>query len=497
VPLRKLIVPLSLLLAVVAGGATNAGSLSAAVGNFLQKDRQPQQSPASEQAEQRVPENQTEIQLSFAPVVKKVVGSVVNVYGSQSRRKFRSPFAGDPFFERFFGVPQSRGRSSLGSGVIVAANGIVLTNNHVVENMDSVKVAMADGREFDCEIVLKDDKSDLAVLKIDADETFTPIEIGDSDAVEVGDLVLAIGNPFGVGQTVTSGIVSAVSRSLAGVNDYGFFIQTDAAINPGNSGGALVDMHGRLIGINTMIYSRSGGSIGIGYAVPSNMTRVILNSAESGDKVKRPWIGATFRNVTAEIADSLGMDRPAGALVVDVDDNSPAEKAGLKPGDIVLSINGLSVDHPDVLGYRLDTIGIGKNAEFELLSRGKRKKAQIQLLEPPETVPRDVREMSHDSPLFGASFANLSPALAEEIGMSGSLQGVVAIEVEPDSLAAFNGLHKGDIVAEVNGVEVESTRQLQQLMDEPMRAFQLVVNRDGQSYVFERNGRYFRQYRRG
>jgi Do/DeqQ family serine protease len=494
--LRKLI-PFSFLVAISVVGAANAQGLRDTLGNLFQHGTG--KAPVGEPAEEtkRVPENQTEVQLSFAPVVKKVVGSVVNVYGSQTRQQFRSPFVGDPFFERFFGVPAQRGRSSLGSGVIVSEDGIVLTNNHVVENMDSVKIAMADGREFECEIVLKDDKSDLAVLKIDSDETFAPIEIADSDAVEVGDLVLAIGNPFGVGQTVTSGIVSAVSRSLAGVNDYGFFIQTDAAINPGNSGGALVDMNGRLIGVNTMIYSRSGGSIGIGYAVPSNMTRVILNSARTGDKVKRPWIGATFRNVTAEIAESLGLDRPSGALVISVDKESPSEQAGLKPGDVILSVNGLPVEHPDVLGYRLDTIGIGHTAEIEMLSRGKQAKAEVKLLEPPETVPRDIREMPQNSPLFGAAFANLSPALANEIGMPSSFRGVVAIEVQPDSRAAFNGLQKGDIVAEFNGVEVESSRQLQQIMGEPLRAWQLVVNRAGQFFVFERNGSYFRHYRRG
>jgi S1-C subfamily serine protease len=231
--------------------------------------------------------------------------------------------------------------------------------------------------------------------------------------------------------------------------------------------------------------------------VPSNMTRVILNSARTGDKVRRPWIGATFRNVTAEIADSLGLERPSGALVMSVDKESPSEKAGLKPGDVILSVNGLPVEHPDVLGYRLDTIGIGNVAELDMLSRGKKEKVEVTLLEPPETVPRDIREMPQDSPLNGAAFANLSPALANEIGVPSSFRGVVAVEVMPDSRAAFNGLQKGDIVAEFNGVEVESSRQLQQIMDEPMRAWQLVVNRDGQYYVFERNGSYFRHYRRG
>jgi len=211
----------------------------------------------------QVPSGREQIQLSFAPIVKRVSGSVVNVYAARQVQQ-RSPFSGDPFFEHFFGpngfgLPQRRKQQSLGSGVVVSRDGVILTNNHVIENMDEVKVAFTDGREFECEIVLRDKKSDLAVLRVKDKVDLEPLEIGDSDGVEVGDLVLALGNPFGVGQTVTSGIVSAVSRSLAGINDYGYFIQTDAAINPGNSGGALVDMSGRLIGINTAIYSRSGG----------------------------------------------------------------------------------------------------------------------------------------------------------------------------------------------------------------------------------------------
>lgn len=443
----------------------------------------------------RVPASRAEMQLSFAPVVRKVADSVVNVYGSRKRSEFRSPFAGDPFFERFFGKPKRRGGSSLGSGVIVGDNGTILTNNHVIENMDSVKIAFADGREFECEIVLKDKKSDLAVLKAKGDVEFKPIEIGDSDSVQVGDLVLAIGNPFGVGQTVTGGIVSAVSRSLAGINDYGFFIQTDAAINPGNSGGALVDMKGRLIGVNTMIYSKGGGSIGIGYAVPSNMAKVVLRSARTGDRVNRPWIGAWFGNVTPEIAESLEMSRPAGALVVGVTHNSPAEKAGLKPGDIVLSINGRKVDHPETLGYRLDTIGIGNDAELEILSRSIRKRINMALLAPPETVPRDIRRLPENSQLAGAVVANLSPALAQEAGINRAVEGVVVLAVSRDSPAGYNGIAKGDIIRSVNGTKVESTQQLELLVQRRARGWQLVVERNGQFHVYEREGPFLRHYR--
>ena len=444
----------------------------------------------------RVPASRAEIQLSFAPVVERVADSVVNVYGTQSRSQFQSPFAGDPFFERFFGTPRQRGKSSLGSGVIVDGNGTILTNNHVVENMDSLKVALADGREFDAEIVLKDKKSDLAVLKAEVDDELRPIEIGDSDAVQVGDLVLAIGNPFGVGQTVTSGIVSAVSRSLAGVNDYGYFIQTDAAINPGNSGGALVDMNGRLIGINTMIYSRSGGSIGIGYAIPSNMTRVILNSAETGDRVTRPWIGASFRNVSAEIAESLDLDRPLGALVVDVLDDSPAAEAGLRPGDVILAVNGQAIQHPDALGYRMDTIGVGQEAELEILSRSSRKSVRVALLAPPETVPRDIRSLPRGSELYGAAVANLSPALAQEAGLTSGVEGVVVLQVGRGTPAAYLGVARGDIILSVNNVDVENTRQLENLTTREATDWQIVVKRGDAEYVFEIDGPFLRRYRR-
>jgi Do/DeqQ family serine protease len=444
-----------------------------------------------------VPESRSQIQLSFSPVVKKVAPSVVNIYGTRRAPQFRSPFAGDPFFERFFGRQKRRqDHSPLGSGVIVSSDGVVLTNNHVIERMDDVKIVLADGREFECEIVLKDEKSDLAVLRIEGDATFVPIEIADSDAVEVGDLVLAVGNPFGVGQTVTSGIVSAVSRSLAGINDYGYFIQTDAAINPGNSGGALIDIEGRLIGINTMIFSKSGGSVGIGYAVPSNMTRVVLNSARTGNKVTRPWIGATFRDVTSEIAESLGMDRPIGALVLEVNSDSPADDAGLQRGDVVLEVNGNVVEHPDALGYRFDTAGVGKTAKITVLSRSKRKTLEVALIAPPETRPRDIRDMPENSVLWGARAANLSPAMAQEIGIGHETSGVVLLEVVRNSPAAFNGMQRGDIIHEINNVQIEDTETLEEIVQQNYPTWEFVVERGGKTFVFARNGGFFRQFLR-
>ena len=263
-----------------------------------------------------LPQSRTEIQLSFAPLVKQTANAVVNVYAEKMVER-RSPFADDPFFEQFFGqqMPnRSEKQSSLGSGVIVGKNGIVVTNNHVIADADDIKVALADGREFACTIVLKDDRLDLAVLKIKSDGPFETIPLGDSDAVEVGDLVLAIGNPFGVGQTVTSGIVSALARNQIVSGDFGFFIQTDAAINPGKSGGALIDMNGQLIGINTAIFSRGGGSNGVGFAIPANLVKVFVASAEGGNgSFTRPFIGASFEPVTSEVAEALGLDRARGA----------------------------------------------------------------------------------------------------------------------------------------------------------------------------------------
>ncbi len=269
--------------------------------------------PAAAQ-DRRVPSSPAELRLSYAPIVQRVQPAVVNVYAAKVVQN-RNPLLDDPIFRRFFGVPgqqQEQVQRSLGSGVIVDASGLVVTNVHVIEGADQVKVSLSDKREFEAEIVLKDSRSDLAVLRLkDTKEKFPALEFTNSDELLVGDVVMAIGNPFGVGQTVTHGIISALARTQVGITDYQFFIQTDAAINPGNSGGALVDMNGRLAGINTAIYSRSGGSQGIGFAIPANMVRVVVASAKGGGKaVKRPWLGAKLQAVTPEIAEK---SRPAFA----------------------------------------------------------------------------------------------------------------------------------------------------------------------------------------
>ena len=297
--------------------------------------------------------------------------------------------------------------------------------------MTYIRVVLADKREFMAKILLADERSDLAVLKIDVgDEELAALPFGDSDNLDVGDLVLAIGNPFGVGQTVTSGIVSALARTQVGISDYQFFIQTDAAINPGNSGGALVNMAGELVGINTAIFSRSGGSIGIGFSIPSNMVKTVVQSAENGTKVQRPWIGADMQDVTADIADSLGFARPEGALVVGFHPKSPFFLAGLKQGDVILAIDGHPIENAREFGYRIATSKIGQQTIVEYQHNGKLLEANVKLIAAPETTQREDTLLKQRSPLQGMVVANLSPAVAEELGVPTLISGVVALEIK-------------------------------------------------------------------
>jgi len=439
--------------------------------------------PAAGQDARTVPQSRTEMQLSFAPLVKQTANAVVNVYAERVVER-RSIFEGDPFFEEFFGqqMPnRTQKQSSLGSGVIVGKSGIVVTNNHVIEGADDIKVALADGREYPSKVILKDERVDLAVLKIESDEEFGVLPLGDSDAVEVGDLVLAIGNPFGVGQTVTSGIVSALARNQVKAGDFGFFIQTDASINPGNSGGGLINMNGELIGINTAIFSRGGGSNGVGFAIPANLVKVFVASAEGGSTTfDRPFVGATFDPVTSEVAEALGLRRARGALVSAVLPDSPAEKAGLKPGQVVTAVNGISVEHPDALGYRLATVGIGGEAKLTVSTNGEEEDLTIALDRAPETTPRDERLIEGRNPFSGAVVANLSPRLAEELRMPAGSVGVVVTEVNRGSPAARIGLQPRDIVIELNGTSVASTEILAGLAAEDPAIWRVEIERDGQ-----------------
>jgi Do/DeqQ family serine protease len=436
------------------------------------------------QAQRVVPRERGEVMLSYAPVVKRVAPAVVNVYASRIEQRPNNPLFDDPIFRQFFGgggPPRGRVAQSLGSGVIVDASGLVVTNHHVIEGMTDVKVSLADKREFEAEIVLRDQRTDLAVLRIKGGSNFPVLELGDSDALEVGDFALAVGNPFGVGQTVTQGIVSALARTQVGISDFGFFIQTDAAINPGNSGGALVDLNARLVGINSAIYSRSGGSMGIGFAIPVNMVKVVIATAKGGGKiVKRPWLGATLQSVSHEIAESLGLERSTGALVAEIVDRSPAAESGLKRGDIITSVDGQAVDDPEALGYRLATKPLGGVASLGVQRGGKSVIAPLKLQSAPETPPRETIKLTGNSPFAGATAMNLSPAVQEELGGAVGREGVVVADVEESSIAANVGIQKGDIVLAVNDAKIARTSDLKQATQNRQRLWKLTINRGGQ-----------------
>jgi Do/DeqQ family serine protease len=401
-----------------------------------------------------------------------------------------SPFFNDPFFRRFFGeqfgVPRERIQNSLGSGVIVSSDGLVVTNYHVIRGSgdSEITVALRDGREFPAELILKDEQTDLAVLRLDEDGAeFPAIQFANSDGLEVGDLVLAIGDPFGVGQTVTSGIVSALARTKVGISDYQFFIQTDAAINPGNSGGALVDMDGHLVGINTAIFSKSGGSHGIGFAIPSNMVRLIVQSALQGGKVQRPWFGASLQPLTSDLADSLGLDRPSGALVTRVHAKGPAQKAGLQVGDVVINVDDQAVQDPEAFQYRFVTKGVGGTAELELYRQGQRFHTTITLIPPLEDPPRNERVLDGRHPLAGSKVANLSPAVSAELGLDDdSKTGVVVLEVPRRSHAGRLGLRRGDIIAGMNDQEIASVKELVVLLQARGGGWRLAVERGGKIF---------------
>ena len=433
--------------------------------------------------ERRLP-TQSELRLSYAPVVQHVAPAVVNVYAAKVVQN-RNPLLDDPIFRRFFGGGAGGGgnqlQRSLGSGVIVDATGLVVTNNHVIEGADEVKVSLADKREFEATLVLKDPRTDLAILRIkDGHERFPVLDFADSDAVQVGDVVLAIGNPFGVGQTVTHGIVSALARTQVGISDYQFFIQTDAAINPGNSGGALVDLTGKLVGINTAIFSRSGGSQGIGFAIPANMVRVVVGSAKTGgNAVVRPWLGAKLQAVTADIADSMGLKRPTGALIANVAPNSPAARAGLKAGDLIMSVDSQDVEDPNAFDYRFATKPLGGSAKLGVLRAGREQAVTVALQSAPET-PRDEIVIRSRSPFSGVKIANLSPALADELQVRNVEEGVVIVDIDTGSYARNLGFQRGDVIEEVNGERIAKTHDLERLSAVPNRSWRIIILRGGQ-----------------
>ena len=433
--------------------------------------------------DRRVPASAAELRLSYAPIVQRVQPAVVNVYAAKMVQN-RNPLLDDPIFRRFFGVPGQQPEQmqrSLGSGVMVDPSGLVVTNVHVIEGADQVKVSLSDKREFEAEIVLKDSRSDLAVLRLkDSHEKFPTLDLANSDELMVGDVVLAIGNPFGVGQTVTHGIISALARTQVGITDYQFFIQTDAAINPGNSGGALVDMTGRLAGINTAIYSRSGGSQGIGFAIPANMVRVVVATAKSGGKaVKRPWLGARLQSVTPEIAESLGLRLPSGALVASVVPNSPAARAGLKSSDLIVAVDGQTIEDPNAFDYRFATHPLGGTSQIDVQRGGKPVKLAIPLETAPD-IGRNEIVLSSRSPFQGAKVANISPAVADELHLDTDTEGVVVTDLGDDTTAANVGFQKGDIILAVNNQKIAKTSDLEKATHESARLWRITLMRGGQ-----------------
>ncbi len=438
-----------------------------------------------------VPVSIQQMQLSFAPLVKKTGPAVVNIYAKrvvQEQMRSISPFLNNPFFNQFFNAPEFGGSTreriekSLGSGVIVGSDGVIATNHHVIKDATEISVVMSDGREYTAQKLLDDPRTDLAILKIDAKGEKLPVlELADSDAVEVGDLVLAIGNPFGVGQTVTNGIVSAMARTDIGISDYSFFIQTDAAINPGNSGGALVDMQGRLIGINSTIVSSSGGSLGIGFAIPANMVKTIIDAAQHGNKVHRPWTGMIGQNITSDMVESLGLKSAQGSLVAQVIKEGPADKVGIKSGDVILSINGKDIQDPIALKFRLATIALGSPIKLQVSRGGKLFEVTMTAAAPPENPPRDETLIKGANPFSGAVVANLSPALTEEMGSFASETGVVIYKVEGGTASRF--LQRGDIIVSLNGEKINSVSQLNDLLQKHDKMQWRIQLRRGQQVI--------------
>ena len=426
--------------------------------------------PPLPSAARRAPTDAAQVKLSYAPVVKKVRDAVVNI---SSKRVVRQV---DPFFEMFgAGVPRARVEGSLGSGVVVRSDGVIVTNNHVIEGGQEITVSLPDRREFPARIILADPKADLAVLKIDAKDLPT-LAISQGEDLQVGDLVLAIGNPFGVGQTVTNGIVSALNRTDVGGG--ASYIQTDAAINPGNSGGALVDMDGNLIGVNSMILSRSGGSQGVGFAIPGPVVRQVVEAALGGRKeVSRPWLGVAGQPVTSEIARSLGLDRPEGVLLADVYPGSAAARAGFKQGDAILTVDGQPVDDEASLNYRIGTRKPGEDVTLTYQRGGAPHNIKVAVDAPPSR-PRDEQLLQGENPFDGAVVLNLSPATAIQLDVDPFRSGVIVSEIR-GGLSVNAGIRPGDLIKAVNGKKIATVADLRGALLARTRTWTIVIDRNG------------------
>ncbi len=432
-----------------------------------------------------VPQTREQITLSFAPLVKQTAPAVVNIYTQRVVQQRVSPLFADPMFSQMFGnmlppgFSHERLENSLGSGVVVRPDGLIVTSNHVIRDADQIRVVLSDHREFDATVVTTDEHSDLAVLRVDTKgENLPYLELKDSDDAQIGDLVIAIGNPFGVGKTVTSGIISAVTHAAVGSSDLNYFIQTDAAINPGNSGGALVTMDGKLVGINSAIFSRDGGNMGIGFAVPSNMVRVVLAAVDHGKKnIVRPWFGADGQAVTAELAASMNMAQPTGVLINAVHQASPAAQAGLQVGDVVVSLNGHAIEDPDDFRYRIDTLPLGSASDLGILRKGQGMTLHVTMTAPPEDPPRQKTVVTGRNPLAGVTIENISPAVIEETGLHGVTSGVVVSAMQANAVAASLGIQVGDVLASINGAKVASVSDVLNAVRMPQRAWRMTLQR--------------------
>ena len=467
----RLVVPALALLAACSGHPAPS-SAQTLQGGFPQPDR-------------RAPGGAAEMRLSFAPVVRKAAPAVVNVF---SRRVVRQQI--DPFWQMFGVAPREGVEQSLGSGVIVRADGIIVTNHHVVEGGQDIQVVLSDRRQFAATVLLDDAHADIAVLKVDPKgERLPVIAIDDSANVQVGDLVLAIGNPFGVGQTVTNGIVSALSRTDVGVSDYSFFIQTDAAINPGNSGGPLVDMDGDLIGLNTAILSRSGSSSGVGFAIPAVMVKQVVDAALGGrHDVVRPWLGVRGQEVTGEIASTIGLDRPEGVLVGDVYPGGAADRAGVRTGDVILSVDGQAVNDQAGLDYRIATRHPGDQVVLRI-RQGKAIHDLTVRVEPAPAIPaRDERTITGRNPLGGATVVNVSPAVAQELGVDPFVaRGVLVTRVGDGTVAENVGMRPGDVIRRINGREIRTTEDLPPALTAGGGSWRVTIQRGDQEITGDFN----------
>ena len=402
-----------------------------------------------------VPATRADAIASYAPIVRRSSSAVVNVY---ARSIQRGRVAID-FFGGAFRMPD-RASQSQGSGVVVRDDGIIVTNNHVVEGATELVVVLGDRREFPAQIVLTDPRTDLAVLRIDTKgERLTALRFADTSNAQVGDQVLAIGNPFGVGQTVTGGIISALARTDVGITDYSFFIQTDASINPGNSGGALVDMNGDLVGVNTAIFSRSGTSAGVGFAIPAEMVKRVVDGAVTDGKVIRAWTGIKGQNVDAEVARSLGLSRPGGILVTDVYPGSAGAEAGLRRGDVITAFAGTQVADDSGLKYQAATRKPGEMVEFTFQRQGQVRTSRGKLSAPPGEA-QTPRLLSGRHSFDGVSVATLTPALAEEQGIDPFTKGAIVTSVDGAREGARAGLRPGDLILQINEDPIQSTQDL-------------------------------------